>query len=326
VSDGPAQPLLDVHLTPEDLVTQMRTDVRRGLTGTPKTLPPKYFYDARGSELFEQITRLPEYYPTRTERLILQTHADDIAQLSGADTLVELGSGSSEKTRLLLDALSRDGHLRRYVPLDVSDTALTEALAALRGSYPGAELHGVVADFEHGLDLLPAGGRRLVVFLGSTIGNLEPDERHHFLSHIHETLRPEDALLLGTDLVKDPERLVSAYDDAAGVTAEFNRNVLRVLNRELGADFDVEAFEHVARWNGDAERMEMWLRARRPMTVTVADLDLRVEFGEGEELRTETSAKFLPAGIQGELEAAGLTVTAMWTDPEGDFAVTLARP
>lgn len=318
-------PRIDLRLTPAELVTTMRADVRRGLTTTPKQLPPKYFYDARGSALFEEITRLPEYYPTRTERSILEANATEIASLSGADTLVELGSGSSEKTRLLLDALAAAGHLRRYVPVDVSAAALVGAMDALSTGYPGLELHGVVADFERHLDELPPGGRRMVAFLGSTIGNLEPAERHDFLSGVRRGLGPGDTLLLGTDLVKDVGRLVAAYDDAAGVTAQFNLNVLHVLNRGLGADFDAGAFAHVARWNPDAERIEMWLQARAAQRVTIAELDLVVPFRAGEAMRTETSAKFRPDGIRAELDAVGLHVVGSWTDPDVDFALTLAR-
>jgi len=325
MSNAVAVPRIDLRLTPAELVATMRADVRRGLTAAPKQLPPKYFYDARGSALFEDITRLPEYYPTRTERSILDTNAEEIAALSGADTLVELGSGSSDKTRLLLDALASAGHLRRYVPVDVSAVALLGAMEALSTGYPGLELHGVVADFERHLDELPSGGRRMVAFLGSTIGNLEPAERHEFLSEVRSGLAAGDTLLLGTDLVKDVGRLVAAYDDAAGVTAQFNLNVLHVLNRELRADFDVDCYAHVARWNADEERIEMWLRARAPQRVTIAELDLVVPFDAGEELRTETSAKFRPNGIRAELEAIGLDVIGSWTDPDGDFALTLAR-
>jgi len=300
MSNAVAVPRIDLRLTPAELVATMRADVRRGLTAAPKQLPPKYFYDARGSALFEDITRLPEYYPTRTERSILDTNAEEIAALSGADTLVELGSGSSDKTRLLLDALASAGHLRRYVPVDVSAVALLGAMEALSTGYPGLELHGVVADFERHLDELPSGGRRMVAFLGSTIGNLEPAERHEFLSEVRSGL-------------------------AAGDTLQFNLNVLHVLNRELRADFDVDCYAHVARWNADEERIEMWLRARAPQRVTIAELDLVVPFDAGEELRTETSAKFRPNGIRAELEAIGLDVIGSWTDPDGDFALTLAR-
>lgn len=325
MTSGVSTPRVDLRLTPAELVETMRSDVRSGLTSEPKQLPPKYFYDARGSGLFEDITRLPEYYPTRTERVILEANAAQIAELSGADTLVELGSGSSEKTRLLLDALAAAGHLRRYVPVDVSAAALAGAMEALAADYPDLELHGVVADFERHLDDLPAGGRRMVAFLGSTIGNLEPAERHDFLSGVRKGLAPGDTLLLGTDLVKDVDRLVAAYDDAAGVTAEFNLNVLHVLNRELSADFDVDRYAHVARWNAPEERIEMWLRATGPQRVTIAGLDLVVPFEDGEEMRTETSAKFRLDGIRAELEAVGLHVVGTWTDPADDFALTLAR-
>lgn len=317
---------LEVHLDPADLGTALRRDVREGLTSTPKRLPPKYFYDARGSKLFEQITRLPEYYPTRTERAILERHAPAIARVAGADTLVELGSGSSEKTRLLLDAAAAAGTLRSYLPVDVSPAALKDALEQLARDYPGVELRGVVADFERHLDRLPSGGRRMVVFLGSTIGNFESDERRAFLRHVRSGMAEGDTLLLGTDLVKDPARLVAAYDDAAGVTADFNRNVLRVLNRELGADFDAESFVHVARWNAELEQMEMWLRAPEQQTVRVADLGLEVIFAEGEEMRTEVSAKFRPDRLARELASGGFQLLELWTDPARDFALTLSAP
>ncbi len=326
MTQSAAAPRIDAHLTPDDLVAAMRVDVREGLAATPKRIPPKYFYDARGSELFEEITRLPEYYPTRTERAILEARVGDIAEASGADTLVELGSGSSEKTRLLLDALAATGRLRSYVPVDVSVAALEGAMAELAVAYPDLELRGVVADFERHLRDLPATGRRMVVFLGSTIGNLEPPVRRRFLADLRSNLGPDDSLLLGTDLVKDIGRLVAAYDDAAGVTADFNRNVLHVLNRDLRADFDPAVFDHVARWNAEDEQMEMWLRAGTAQHVTVAGLDLPVRFAAREEMRTETSAKFRPAGLRAELRAAGLEVVDSWTDPGGDYALTLARP
>jgi L-histidine N-alpha-methyltransferase len=299
--------------------------VAQGLAAPQKELSPKYFYDQRGSELFEEITRLEEYYPTRRERSILEARADDIAATSGADTLIELGSGTSEKTRLLLDALARADLLRRFVPFDVSEQTLRDAANAVSGEHPGIEVHAVVGDFERHLDRLPRGGRRLVAFLGGTIGNLPPAVRAEFLAAISAGLAPGDSFLLGTDLVKDAERLVRAYDDAAGVTAAFNRNVLSVINRELGADFDVEAFEHVARWNADDEWIEMWLRSPAAQTVKVPELDLIVEFAAGEEMRTEISAKFRRDRVQAELAAAGLELSEWWTDPEGDFALSLAR-
>ena len=312
---------VEVRLSPDALTETMRTDVRDGLTATPKALPPKYFYDARGSELFEQITRLPEYYPTRAERRILTDRAAEIAALTSASTLVELGSGSSEKTRILLRALQPT--LRSYVPLDVSESALAGAVTALTGEFPDLSVRGVVADFED-LTGLPGGHPRLTAFLGGTIGNLEPAERQGFLTALAGGMRDGDALVLGTDLVKDPDRLVAAYDDAAGVTAAFNLNVLSVINRELDADFDPAGFAHGARWNAECEWIEMRLRSLRAQRVVVRDLDLVVDFAEGEELRTEISAKFRRAGVAAELEAAGLSLARWWTDPAGDFALSLA--
>ena len=318
---------LDVHLSTDDLRATLVDDARRGLTAMPKSLPAKYFYDARGSELFEQITRLPEYYLTRAEESILNRYAADVVAAAGRpDTLVELGSGSSTKTRLLLDALAATGRLHRYVPVDVSPSALEGALGVLAAAYPAVELHGVVADFEAHLDRLPAADGRLVAFLGSTVGNLEPGERYAFLTALRAELAPDDAFLLGVDLVKDERRLVAAYDDPAGVTAEFNRNVLQVLNASLGANFRPEAFDHVARWNAAAEWMEMSLRARSEMAVDLTDLELRIGFAAGEEIRTEISAKFRRAGLAAELAAAGFDVSGWWTDPAGDFALALAAP
>ena len=316
-------PTIERHLTPEDLAATMREDVRRGLTASPKVLAPKYFYDARGSELFEEITRLPEYYPTRAERAILEARAAEVADLTKARTLVELGSGSSEKTHLLLGALRDAGALERYVPVDVSSDAIEWAMPGLVETYPGVEVHGVVADFERHLHLLPTEGPRLVAFLGGTIGNFEPDQRAAFLSAVAATMTPGDALLLGTDLVKDPARLVAAYDDHAGVTADFDLNVLRVMNASLGADFDVDAFEHRAVWNEVDEWVEMRLRSVRAQRVRLDALDLEVDFAEGEEVRTEISAKFREQKVAGELEAAGLRPTAFWTDGAGDYALSL---
>ncbi|MFC8849098.1 MULTISPECIES: L-histidine N(alpha)-methyltransferase [unclassified Micromonospora] len=317
-----AEPL-EIYLEEQDLGRSLRDDVRKGLTARPKWLPPKWFYDARGSELFEEITRLPEYYPTRAERSVLAQRAGEIAALTGAKTLIELGSGSSEKTRLLLDAFARRGGLGTFVPLDVSVSALRQSTEQIATDYPGLRVRGIVGDFTRHLDRLPTGGRRLVIFLGGTIGNLLPAERAGFLAAMRASLEPGDWLLIGTDLVKDPSVVVPAYDDAAGVTAEFNRNVLRVVNRELGADFDPEAFAHVALWDPEQEWIEMRLRAERPVRARVLDLD--VEFAAGEELRTEVSAKFRPEGIAAELAAAGFTAREFWTDVDGLFGVTLAR-
>jgi L-histidine Nalpha-methyltransferase len=316
---------IDSYLSADHLETGLRDDARRGLTAEPKWLPPKWFYDERGSELFEQITDLPEYYPTRAEREILTLRAPQIAAIVGAKTLVELGSGSSDKTRLLLDALHRQGTLGRFVPLDVSESALRAAAAAIDADYPDLDVHAIVADFTAHLDHIPSGDGRLVVFLGGTIGNLLPAERARFLSSLRRVLDADEWLLLGTDLVKDEATLVAAYDDRAGVTAEFNRNVLRVLNRELDGDFDPDAFAHVARWDPVNEWIEMRLRAERDLVVRLGGIDLTVQFARGEELRTEISAKFRRDGVAAELAAAGFTTEQWWTDPAGRFALTLAR-
>ncbi|MGZ4457322.1 MAG: L-histidine N(alpha)-methyltransferase [Nocardioides sp.] len=316
----------DVHLDPGGLAAQMARDVRAGLGADPKVLPPKYFYDARGSELFDDITRLPEYYPTRTERAILEERVGEVARLTGAQTLIELGSGTSEKTRLLLQALSEAGTLARFVPFDVDPAVLKDASAAVAAELPGVLVSPVVGDFEHHLGVLPTGGRRLLAFLGSTIGNLDPAQRAAFLRDVRATLGPGDSFLLGTDLVKAPERLVAAYDDAAGVTAAFNKNVLIVLDRDLAADFDPDAFEHVAVWDAEREWIEMRLRSRRDQVVRVGALDLEVAFAAGEEVRTEISAKFRRETVERELADAGLSLTAWWTDPAGDFALSLSEP
>ncbi|MEE3065138.1 MAG: L-histidine N(alpha)-methyltransferase [Actinomycetota bacterium] len=315
---------LSNHLAADSAYHALRRDAFDGLQRTPKTLPPKWFYDSVGSELFDQITRLPEYYPTRAEAEILRGRAAEIASASAADTLVELGSGTSEKTRLLLDALHGRGSLRRFVPFDVDSTILSTAAAAIQQEYAGVEIKAVCGDFEEHLGEIPGGGRRLFVFLGSTIGNLTPGPRAEFLKSLADVMQPDDTLLLGTDLVKDTARLLRAYDDSAGVTARFNRNVLAVVNRELDADFDVDAFRHVARWNADEERIEMWLRTDRPQTVRVGALDLTVEFAAGEEMLTEVSSKFHPGGVSAELAGAGLRRVRWWTDAAGDFGLSLA--
>lgn len=315
-------PFLLTRTLPVDATdAALRADVLHGLTRYPKTLPPKWFYDAHGSELFEEITRLPEYYPTRAEREILIDRADEIARVSGARTLVELGSGSSEKTRHLLDALPA---LHSYVPVDVSESALHGAAEALLAQRPELSVHALIADFTGGLALPGTPGPRLIAFLGGTIGNLLPDERAVFLKSVRSLLSPGDALLLGTDLVKEEKVLVAAYDDAAGVTAEFNRNVLRVVNRELGADFDPAGFDHVALWDPEHEWIEMRLRARRAHAVKIPDLDLAVSFEAGEELRTEVSAKFRQEGVRAELGSAGLRLDQWWTDSGDRFALSLA--
>jgi L-histidine N-alpha-methyltransferase len=305
-------------------VSTLEDDVRQGLTTTPKDIPPKWFYDDRGSVLFDEITRLPEYYPTRCERAILVERSAEIARVSNADTLVELGSGTSEKTRILLDALCAAGTLKRFVPFDVSEQTLHDAAAAIEREYPGVAVEPVVGDFTKDLGAIPMEGACMVAFLGGTIGNFLPEPRAAFLHDIASILDPDDTFLLGTDLVKDVARLEAAYDDAQGVTAEFNKNVLHVMNRELGADFDVGAFDHVAVFDTQNEWIEMRLRSTRDQRVRVAKLDLDVAFAAGEEMRTEVSAKFRRDGIERELEVAGLRLTDWWTDPGNDFALSLS--
>jgi L-histidine N-alpha-methyltransferase len=314
-----------LELRPAEYLVALRADVRAGLTATPKTLPPKYFYDARGSELFDEITRLPEYYLTRAETSILQRHAAQIAELAQCESLIELGSGTSAKTRLLLRALIDSGTLREFVPFDLDPAVLTDATDALVGEYPGLRIAPIVGDFTRDLGAVAVVGRRMIVFLGSTIGNLEPAARAAFLTQVAAALRPGDTFLLGTDLVKDATRLQRAYDDAAGVTADFNRNVLRVVNRELEANFDIDEFQHVAVWDAASEWIEMRLRSVREQQVTIRDLGLTVQFAAGEEMRTEISAKFRRDTIEAELAAAGLKTLRFWTDAQGDFGLTLAQ-
>jgi len=318
-------PALEIHLDAEDMARALRADVVTGLTAERKWLPPKWFYDARGSELFEQITELSEYYPTRAERAILAERAGEIARHTSAKTLIELGSGYSTKTALLLDALTGHGSLGAFVPMDVSPTALESAARRLGADYPGLQVHNIVGDLTRHLAHLPPGGDRMIAFLGGTIGNLVPAERAAFLTDVRAVLDRGEFLLIGTDLVKHPRVVVPAYDDEDGVTAEFNRNVLRVVNRELGADFDVEGFAHVALWDAEHEWIEMRLRARWPMRVSIPAVDLRVDFAAGEELRTEVSAKFRRSGVEGELGRAGFALDHWWTDADGLFAVSLAR-
>ncbi|MEU5579326.1 MULTISPECIES: L-histidine N(alpha)-methyltransferase [Streptomyces] len=317
-------PFLLTRTLPEDATgAALRADVLHGLTRTPKALPPKWFYDARGSALFEEITTLPEYYPTRAEREILVARAAEIAGITGAHTLIELGSGSSEKTRHLIDAMAS---LHTYVPVDVSESALTGAANTLLAHRPGLDVHALIADFTRGLALPGTPGPRLVAFLGGTLGNLLPAERAAFLSSVRGLLSPGDALLLGTDLVKDESVLVSAYDDATGVTASFNKNVLSVMNRELEADFDPDTFDHVAVWDRDHEWIEMRLRSTAAQTVKIPALGLAVDFAAGEEMRTEVSAKFRKEGVKAELAAQGLDLTHWWTDERGRFALSLSTP
>jgi len=315
VTDG-----IEVLFSPEERNTELREEVRVGLSPTPKELQPKWFYDERGSELFDRITQLPEYYLTRAERSILERHAGEIARLTDPATLIELASGTSDKTRILLDAVAP----QQFVAFDVSEETLRASAKRLARECPSLEVRAVVGDFERHLPLLPTDGRRLLAFLGSTIGNLPPERRRLFLSAVASTLHDGDTFLLGVDLVKSPERLLAAYDDASGVTREFNLNVLHVLNRELDGNFDVSVFEHVAQWNAETEWMEMFVRSLREQTGRLEALELEVALDAGELVRTEISAKFRRPRLTDELEAAGLVVQGSWTDDAGDFAVLLA--
>jgi L-histidine N-alpha-methyltransferase len=317
---------IDVHLSPEEVRQRMRTDAITGLRATPKSIPPVWFYDERGSQLFEEITRLPEYYPTRAERHLLELNAPTIAELSKADTLVELGAGACDKTRVLLSALRQFGTLATYVPFDVSDEFLRDAASTLSSEYDPLAVHLVIGDFSEHLSEIPTDGRRMIAFLGGTIGNLDPTARERFLFDLNCTMSSGDSLLLGTDLVKDSARLGAAYDDAAGVTAAFNKNVLHVLNEQLGGDFDPDLFSHVALWNEDEHWIEMRLRAEQATHVTLRDAGISVDFDAGEEILTEISAKFTPERISQELATAGFVVDGMWGADEGEFLLTLAHP
>jgi L-histidine Nalpha-methyltransferase len=310
----------------EDDERCLANDVLDGLTRPFKELPPKHFYDARGSELFEQICELPEYYPTRTEVQILTARADEIVSATGAGELVELGSGTADKARILLDAMARAGTLRRYVPLDVTERVVADSARQLVGEYDGLEVHGVIGDFERHLDHLPNGdgAPRLVALLGGTIGNFPPGTRRTLLRKMGTLLGPDDRVLLGTDLVKDPAVIEAAYDDPDGITAEFNRNVLHVMNRELGANFATERFEHVAFFDQKHEWVEMRLRALDACSVEIGDLGMIVEFEAGEELRTEISAKFTRDRLEADYRAAGLAMDHWYTDDDQLFALSLA--
>lgn len=317
---------IDVHLSPEEVRRQMRADALTGLQGTEKSIPPVWFYDERGSRLFEVITQLPEYYPTRAERALLEEHAASIAELSKADTLVELGAGACDKTRVLLSALQETGLLARYVPFDVSDEFLRGAATTLSEEFDTLDIHLVIGDFHHHLAEIPTEGRRMVAFLGGTIGNLTPAQRARFLFDLNCTMSSDDSLLIGTDLVKDPKRLVAAYDDAAGVTADFNRNVLHVLNEQLGGDFDPQLFRHVALWNEDEQWIEMRLRAQEATEVLLTGAGITVQFDEGEDLLTEISAKFTPERVEQELTQAGFVLEGIWGAEDGEFLLSLAHP
>lgn len=314
-----------VHVLGDHRIDDLIADVRDGLSRPQKELSPKWFYDIRGSELFDAITRLPEYYQTRAEASILASRADEMIGAIGPDHLVEIGAGTCTKTRLLLDAPSARG-LAVVTPFDIDEATLYAAARDLAGAYPGLRVYALAGDFARHLPTIPRLGRRLVAFLGSTIGNLVGEERRSFLATVRHLLEEGDGFLVGLDLVKDPARLVRAYDDSAGVTARFNGNVLDVLNRELGATFDVGAFDHVALWNADEERIEMHLRARRPMTVDIPAADMSVRFAGGETIRTEVSCKFTRKSAAAMLADAGLCIIQWHEDAKGDFAIALAVP
>lgn len=318
------EPVVSVLLDPNWASQSLVEDVRRGLSAHPRTLPPKWLYDDVGSHLFDEITRLPEYYPFAREHAILTAHAVEIAHASGATTVVELGSGTSEKTRILLDAFTATGQLTVFVPVDVSEGTLRASADRIVARYPGLEVEAVVGDFTLHLAHLPRVGRRMVAFLGGTIGNLYQEERGAFLGALADTLEPGDSLLLGTDLVKSSDRLIAAYNDSQGVTADFVLNSLRVLNRELEADFDVKGFSYVPFWDPYMQRMDLRVRSEMPQRVTIPGANLVLDMASGEEIRVEISTKFRVSQIAAELEAAGFGVTRIWTDDDGDFALTLA--
>lgn len=320
------EPIVDRHLDEGWRARALVEDVRAGLGSFPRQLTPRWLYDDRGSELYSEITRLPEYYPTEAERSVLERVADEIVTASGADTLIELGSGTSDKTRTLLDAFAANGRLARFVPLDVSEQTLRDAAAELAQRYPGLVVHAVVGDFVEHLALLPHEGVPMIAFLGSTIGNLYPEERAAFLASVAAWLPGDGSLLLGVDLVKPVDRIMLAYNDPGGVTAEFTLNVLDVLNRELGADFDTEGFEHVGLWDPIHTRVDLRLRSRRNQHIEVTGAGLSLDVAPREEIRVEISTKFTTEQIADELVAAGLHGEQTWLDDAGDVALVLARP
>ena len=319
---------LDRRLPPDFLINALRADAREGLTASPKCIPSKWLYDSKGSKIYEEITRLPEYYPFRVEGGILEAVADEIAAATRASSIVEFGSGSADKTDILLRALRRAGTLRAYTSIDISESALVAAGSRLVAEYPGLSVRAVLADFETQAEILAAHGSpapRLVLFLGGSIGQLTSGQRAEFLRRIHGAFRQDDMLLLGVDLVKDPAKLVAAYDDSAGVSATFSKNLLSVLNANVGADFNLDAFDHVVTWHGEAECVAMWLQSRISQVVRLSEIDLSVNFAAGERLRMSISAKFRQDGIRAELESAGFSLRHWWTDPHGQFALSLSR-
>lgn len=325
MTDQHTDHVIDVRLDAQEWQQARNDELRKGLTAEQPWLSPVWFYDEHGSDLFDEITRLPEYYQTRAERQLLEDHAPELAG-HGIVTMVELGSGTSDKSEVILDALVESGELRTYVPFDVSEATLRQAIDRLQPRYPDLHFHGVVGDFHRHLGAIPEDGPRLVAFLGGTIGNLRPTERRRFLFDLDCALERRDLVLIGIDLVKEPSRIVAAYDDSQGVTAAFNRNALTVLDRELNADLDPDDFDHVARWNNEERWIEMRLRARRPVHAEVADLGLTIDLREGDDLLTEISAKFSPADFASELWDCGFEEVKTWVSADEEFGLVLARP
>jgi len=317
---------IEVHLPEGGTLAGLAEDVREGLSCPFKELPPKYFYDERGSELFEAITELPEYYPTRVERQILDDRGGEIVAAADPTTLIELGSGAASKTRSLLDGMRAAGSLETYVPVDISEEIPRRVADELVREYPGLRVHGIVCDYETHLERVPREEGALIAFLGGTIGNFRPGPRRSFLARIATLMYPGDRFLLGTDLVKDTAVLEAAYNDSAGITAEFNKNVLHVLNRELDANFDPDQFEHVAFFDADNEWIDIRLRSLTEQFIDLKALDMRSHFARNEEMRTEISTKFTRERLEASYADAGLELVEWWTDPDGLYALSLARP
>jgi dimethylhistidine N-methyltransferase len=318
-------PLAQNQLLPA--VSPIAEDVISGLSASPKRLPPRLFYDAAGSDLFEQITELPEYYLTRTERAILSQHASEMLKNAGEGlTLIELGAGTASKTKVIIEALLRQQMSGTFYPIDVSASALEIARDTLKLEFPALKVRPLVGDYSAGLSQLSGTpGRKLVLYIGSSIGNFEPDEAGALLKTIRQSLAPGDALLLGADMVKDEAVLLAAYNDEQGVTARFNLNILARINRELGGDFDLTAFRHWAIWNAAESRIEMHLESLRTQTVNISEIDMRVRFRRGETIHTENSYKFTPAMVREILSAGGFDLEKTWMDEKKWFGVHLAR-
>ncbi|HNP60314.1 MAG TPA: L-histidine N(alpha)-methyltransferase [Nitrospirales bacterium] len=315
---------IDLPLTRED-PDLLKTEITRGLLANPKTLPSKLFYDERGSTLFEQICELPEYYQTRTEHQLLTRWADEIVGISEAEELVELGSGAATKTRVLLDAMANVNQLRYFVPFDVDEAIVRRVSEELVREYPGLHIHGVVGDFLVHLEHIPEGGKRLVVILGGTIGNLPATAAHEFLSSVNSEMAPGDYFLLGVQLITDRNRLEAAYNDQQGITAKFNKNIIRVLHNQFGSQSDSESFDHVARYNEADHRIEMWLRSREDQTLGIQDLNLKVHLKQGEEIRTEISTKYDRPLAEELLASSGFALVKWYSDPDSLIGLALAK-